>query len=82
MNDAPALSAAAHQPSDRHDEPGRSSHGRDAAEDAPVREQTRSSSPVRKRRAGQAKKLQFVTELMTSLDMLVYAEMAALYYME
>jgi hypothetical protein len=36
----------------------------------------------RLRKAGLTKKLQFMTHLMRSLDMVVFAEMSAMYYME
>lgn len=36
----------------------------------------------RLRKAGLAKKLQFTTHLMKSLDMVVFAEICTLYYME
>lgn len=36
----------------------------------------------RNRKAGLGKKLQFMTHLMKSLDMVVFAEMCTLYYME
>ncbi|KAJ9142137.1 DUF1746-domain-containing protein [Pleurostoma richardsiae] len=39
-------------------------------------------SPARRRKAGLAKKLQFMTHLMMSMDMVVFAELCALYYMD
>lgn len=42
----------------------------------------RSSSRVRRAKAGIAKKLDFMTNLMSSLDVLVFAELSVLYYME
>ncbi|OAA63675.1 DUF1746 domain containing protein [Niveomyces insectorum RCEF 264] len=60
-------------------------------EHQPRRARRRSAPPIsgdgsgavtRKVRAGLTKKLQFLTELMKHLDMLVYAELCALYYMD
>lgn len=45
-------------------------------------ERRRSSSRVRRAKAGIAKKLEFMTHLMSSLDVLVFAELCVLYYME
>lgn len=42
----------------------------------------RSSSRVRRAKAGITKKLEFMTNLMSSLDVLVFAELSVLYYME
>lgn len=42
----------------------------------------RSSSRVRRAKAGIARKLDFMTNLMSSLDVLVFAELSVLYYME
>ncbi|KAK2610928.1 hypothetical protein N8I77_004315 [Diaporthe amygdali] len=42
----------------------------------------RSSSRVRRAKAGIAKKLEFMTHLMSSLDVLVFAELCVLYYMD
>lgn len=42
----------------------------------------RSSSRMRRAKAGIARKLDFMTNLMSSLDVLVFAELSALYYME
>lgn len=42
----------------------------------------RSSSRVRRAKAGIAKKLEFLTHLMSSLDVVVFAELCVLYYME
>jgi len=42
----------------------------------------RAHSRARKAKAGLPKKFQFMTHLMTSLDMIVFAELCALYYME
>lgn len=42
----------------------------------------RSSSRVRRAKAGIAKKLEFFTHLMSSLDVVVFAELCVLYYME
>lgn len=42
----------------------------------------RSSSRVRRAKAGIARKLDFMTNLMGSLDVLVFAELSVLYYME
>lgn len=79
MNDDPASSsAAARQPpseDDRHSPD-------DAAGNGLPQEETPSEAIARKSKAGLAKKLQFMTDLMASLDMLVYAELATLYYME
>lgn len=42
----------------------------------------RSSSRVHRAKAGIAKKLEFTTHLMSSLDVAVFAELCVLYYME
>lgn len=42
----------------------------------------RSSSQIRRAKAGIAKKLEFFTHLMSSLDVVVFAELCVLYYME
>ncbi|KAF3762404.1 DUF1746-domain-containing protein [Cryphonectria parasitica EP155] len=42
----------------------------------------RTSSRVRRAKAGIAKKLEFMTHLMSSLDVVVFAELCALYYMD
>lgn len=42
----------------------------------------RSSSKIRRAKAGIAKKLDFMTHLMSSLDVVVFAELCILYYME
>lgn len=42
----------------------------------------RSSSRVRRAKAGIAKKLDFMTHLMSSLDVVIFAELCVLYYME
>ena len=74
-DDATPSSAAAGQPSTATT--SRSHGGAD--------EGTRAASQAdadRARKAGLAKKLQFMTHLMKSLDMVVFAEMCTLYYME
>ena len=79
-HDAGPSSSAANLPPVDHD-------GRDAGESS--REggrqdgaRQRSESRARKVKAGLAKKLRFMTDLMTSLDMIVFAELCTLYYME
>lgn len=42
----------------------------------------RSSSKIRRAKAGIAKKLDFMTHLMSSLDVVIFAELCILYYME
>ncbi|CAN8099292.1 unnamed protein product [Discula destructiva] len=42
----------------------------------------RSSSKIRRAKAGIAKKLDFMTQLMSSLDVTIYAELSILYYMD
>lgn len=42
----------------------------------------RSSSKIRRAKAGIAKKLDFMTHLMSSLDVVIFAELSMLYYME
>lgn len=42
----------------------------------------RAASQVRRAKAGIAKKLEFFTHLMSSLDVVVFAELCVLYYME
>lgn len=54
-----------------HHEPRRSRSGR-----------RRSSSKIRSAKAGIAKKLDFMTHLMSSLDVIIFAELCILYYME
>jgi hypothetical protein len=57
--------------------------GADAQEDDDrAAARSRSHSRTRKTKAGLAKKLLFMTDLMTNLDMLVFAELCVLYYME
>lgn len=51
--------------------PRRSRHGR-----------RRSSSKIRRAKAGIAKKLDFMRHLMSSLDVVIFAELCILYYME
>jgi hypothetical protein len=54
-------------------------NGDDTTEDRDMR----SVDEAKKRhKAGLAKKLQFMTHLMKSFDMMVYAELCVLYYME
>lgn len=77
MNDDAAPSSAAGQPSTT----AGGSHGADPSrDDNSPRASAADSERVRK--AGLAKKLQFMTHLMKSLDMVVFAEICALYYME
>lgn len=42
----------------------------------------RSSSKIRRAKAGIARKLDFMTHLMSSLDVAIFAELCILYYME
>lgn len=85
MNNDPTLSPAANQPPTHSNQIG-SGHERDiiqAPEPGDGASQPPSSSEVvLKRKAGLAKKLQFMTHLMRNLDMLVFAEICTLYYME
>ena len=76
---APSSSAAGRRPAhdDAHDA-GESSQQGDGRDGAAGRSQSR----TRKDKAGLAKKFQFMTDLMTSLDMIVFAELCTLYYME
>jgi hypothetical protein len=79
MNNDPTPSTAAGQPS------AAARSGSNGAEDANHNEETTGVSAAdseRLRKAGLAKKLQFMTHLMKSLDMVVFAELCTLYYME
>lgn len=69
QDEADAGEGSSQQPSGQT--PRRSRHGR-----------RRSSSRVRRAKAGIAKKLEFFTHLMSSLDVVVFAELCVLYYME
>lgn len=93
MNDdpTPASSAARLPTLDENDSDARSQDDGDTP--APSTQQSqrrrrsrtgrrRSSSRVRRAKAGIAKKLEFMTHLMSSLDVLVFAELCVLYYME
>lgn len=93
MNDdpTPASSAARLPIHDDNDSDARSQDEGDAQ--GPSRQQSqrrrrsrhgrrRSSSRVRRAKAGIAKKLEFMTHLMSSLDVLVFAELCVLYYTE
>lgn len=94
MNDDPTLSSAANQPPTHPDDSGAGNErdaGRTREEDGPAQASSSSSAPSQsvadtaaslKRKAGLAKKLQFMTHLMRNLDMIVFAEICALYYME
>jgi hypothetical protein len=77
MNNDPTPSSAAGQPSATTS----GSHGTDASRD----DESGGISAAdleRMRKTGLVKKLQFVTHLMKSLDMVVFAEICTLYYME
>lgn len=83
MNDDPIPSAAAASGS----EPTHNDRPDGTAENAPEGSRSggsrkRSRSAARRAKAGLAKKLEFTTHLMTSLDMVVFAELCALYYLE
>lgn len=93
MNDDPTpASSAARLPT--HDDNDSDARSQDEGEaHGPSRQQSqrqrrsrhgrrRSSSRVRRAKAGIAKKLEFMTHLMSSLDVLVFAELCVLYYME
>ena len=68
---------------DRIGAEGNSNDAQNDGNDATEHGGTRSAEEVKKKhKAGLAKKLQFMTHLMKSFDMLVYAELCALYYME
>lgn len=58
------------------------SRRRQSSRSRPRRRRRRSSSRVRRAKAGIARKLDFMTNLMSSLDVLVFAELSVLYYME
>ena len=49
---------------------------------SPTRRRKRKKSNRKRRNPGLAKKLEFITHLLKSLDTLVFAELSALYYME
>lgn len=60
-----------------------SSHHRDSRRPRRSRNgRRRSSSKIRRAKAGIAKKLDFMTHLMSSLDVVIFAELCILYYME
>lgn len=61
---------------------GRRVDGRRPRRSSQNRRRRRSSSRLRRARAGIARKLEFTTNLMSSLDVLVFAELSVLYYME
>jgi hypothetical protein len=78
MNNDPTPSSAAGQPST-------SATNRDPGRDPGQGQEENGLSSTEAsllRKAGLAKKLQFMTHLMKSLDMVVFAEMCTLYYME
>ncbi|KAG6363346.1 hypothetical protein INS49_008443 [Diaporthe citri] len=91
-NDPTPASSAARLPThDDNDSDARSQDEGDAQ--GPSRQQSqrrrrsrhgrrRSSSRVRRAKVGIAKKLEFMTHLMSSLDVLVFAELCVLYYMD
>lgn len=93
MNDDPTpASSAARLPTHDDNDSDARSHDEGEAQ-GPSRQQSqrqrrsrngrrRSSSRVRRAKAGIAKKLEFMTHLMSSLDVLVFAELCVLYYME
>lgn len=79
MNDDPGPSSAARQL------PSRSEGEYDAAEDTGRAEESSSTRPVvddDRRRQGLAKKLELVSHLQKSLDMMVVVYICTLYYME
>ncbi|EFX00861.1 duf1746 domain containing protein [Grosmannia clavigera kw1407] len=76
-----------HVPQTRPPRPQRPPRSRRSQQPRRPRERTailpqRSASVMRKVRAGLSKKLKFFTELMGQLDMIVYAELCTLYYMD
>lgn len=73
------------EPSSRNNGAGDSaSADAEAASSRPGRRsrKRRSSSKIRRAKAGIAKKIEYTTHLMSSLDVVVFAELCVLYYME
>lgn len=77
--DAAPSSAAGHPPTTASGNRG-ADPSRDGDGDGAVG--VSAADAERMRKAGLAKKLQFMTHLMKSLDMVVFAEICTLYYME
>jgi hypothetical protein len=86
MNDDPSPSSAA-------PDAGRPADAQAATDEAVQRNDSASRSPSqsrrrrkkkgkKKRNPGLKKKLAFVTDMLKSLDLLVFAELSAMYYME
>ncbi|KAK3311260.1 uncharacterized protein B0T15DRAFT_68071 [Chaetomium strumarium] len=84
MNDDPGPSSAARQLPPRSDgEHGVGEHGMRAGRGSDDQTQNRSASQKQeKQREGLAKKLEFISHLQKSLDMIVFAYICTLYYME
>jgi len=85
MSHDPSPSSAARQrapPLDAHDAPDAQGHTDEDEAGEPSSAAAREDERNQKRRAGRAKKLQAVTHLQKSLDMIVFAYISALYYME
>ncbi|KAJ4394748.1 hypothetical protein N0V93_003967 [Gnomoniopsis smithogilvyi] len=59
-----------------------SSHRQDTQNPRRSRGRRRRSSKIRRAKAGIAKKLDFMTHLMSSLDVVIFAELCILYYMD
>lgn len=77
-------SSAPGQPSSPSGHDGNDAHPtrREGDGDASTATEISSAERDRLRKAGLVKKLQFMTHLMRSLDMVVFAEICAMYYME
>jgi hypothetical protein len=83
MNHDPISSSAASQPPNRDADDRESGQNADASggQERDASTQSRSEASTY-RKLGLGKKLQFMTHLMRSLDMIVFAEICTLYYME
>jgi hypothetical protein len=89
-NASPPSPLAAHRELDRNENDADENNNSDALSETPTGENGNQSAQrsrrPRKRKAkpsnGLARKLQFLTDLLKSLDALVFAELAVLYYME
>jgi hypothetical protein len=83
MNNDATSSIPARQPLDDRDRDA-PNHDRDENDHEGTDETSSdaASQSQQRRKAGLVKKLQYMTHLMKSLDMVVFAELCTLYYME
>ncbi len=82
MNHDPASSSAANLPPTRDDSQNTGAEGSHENDTQAASSRTRSQTLSRKKKALMARKLRLVTDLMSSLDMVIFAELCILYYME